>query len=267
MPRSACARAGASLTPSPTVATCLPSSCRRHGLGGLVAGEDLGDDVVDDESCVPITVSSGLGVRVVARSLPTGVVVRVRLWSARRTRSRCKATSLEGGGCARLSFRHGQVELGLRVQGSARLRRAATGAVLAGGLVLAAVVVAVVVRPRRIELHRAVQWSFRLRCWVLPPEIVGGVDVGRALQRWEDPRQVPRVWVPSGEPEQDACGAALLGEAVATFHAEVATGDLAAGGRLRDGGWARPGCVGRGTAERPRTRPASSRVDEQGDAA
>jgi hypothetical protein len=38
---------GASLTPSPTMATTRPSACRRRIDVGLVGGQDLGDDLVD----------------------------------------------------------------------------------------------------------------------------------------------------------------------------------------------------------------------------
>ena len=48
-PISAWARAGASLTPSPTMATLRPSACSSATLDGLVAREDLGDDGGDAE--------------------------------------------------------------------------------------------------------------------------------------------------------------------------------------------------------------------------
>ena len=44
MPRSAWASAGASLTPSPTMATLRPPCLQLGDLGRLVAGQDLGDD-------------------------------------------------------------------------------------------------------------------------------------------------------------------------------------------------------------------------------
>ena len=44
MPRSACASAGASLTPSPTIATNLPSSCSCLTSSALSCGQDLGED-------------------------------------------------------------------------------------------------------------------------------------------------------------------------------------------------------------------------------
>ena len=46
-PRSAWASAGASLTPSPTIATTRPSACRRRITSALPDGHDLGDDLVD----------------------------------------------------------------------------------------------------------------------------------------------------------------------------------------------------------------------------
>ena len=47
MPRSACASAGASLTPSPTTATCWPSRLERAHDVDLLAREHAGDDAVD----------------------------------------------------------------------------------------------------------------------------------------------------------------------------------------------------------------------------
>ena len=47
MPRSACASAGASLMPSPTIATTWPCGLQRGDVGGLLGGQDLGEDVVD----------------------------------------------------------------------------------------------------------------------------------------------------------------------------------------------------------------------------
>ena len=47
MPRSAWASAGASLTPSPTIATRLPAACSSATLAALSAGQHLGDDGVD----------------------------------------------------------------------------------------------------------------------------------------------------------------------------------------------------------------------------
>ena len=49
MPTSAWASAGASLTPSPTIATRRPWPLQLGDLGGLVAGQHLGDDLVDAE--------------------------------------------------------------------------------------------------------------------------------------------------------------------------------------------------------------------------
>ena len=46
-PRSACASAGASLTPSPTIATTRPSACSRRTTSALSAGQHLGDHLVD----------------------------------------------------------------------------------------------------------------------------------------------------------------------------------------------------------------------------
>ena len=46
-PRSACASAGASLTPSPTIATTRPSACSRRMTSALLRGQDVGDDLVD----------------------------------------------------------------------------------------------------------------------------------------------------------------------------------------------------------------------------
>ena len=48
-PRSAWASAGASLTPSPTIATTRPSSCSRRMTSALPAGQDVGDDLVDPD--------------------------------------------------------------------------------------------------------------------------------------------------------------------------------------------------------------------------
>ena len=50
IPRSACASAGASLTPSPTIATMRPSACRRVTTSRLAGGQHLGDDVVDADA-------------------------------------------------------------------------------------------------------------------------------------------------------------------------------------------------------------------------
>ena len=47
MPTSACARAGASLMPSPTMATTFPSACSRFDLGDLALGQHLGHHPVD----------------------------------------------------------------------------------------------------------------------------------------------------------------------------------------------------------------------------
>ena len=47
MPTSAWASAGASLMPSPTIATRLPSSLQLLDLLGLVLGQHLGQDAVD----------------------------------------------------------------------------------------------------------------------------------------------------------------------------------------------------------------------------
>ena len=49
MPTSAWARAGASLTPSPTIATLRPSACSCFDLVGLVLGADPGEVAVDAE--------------------------------------------------------------------------------------------------------------------------------------------------------------------------------------------------------------------------
>jgi hypothetical protein len=38
MPTSAAARAGASFTPSPTMATTRPEACRQGGIGGCRGG-------------------------------------------------------------------------------------------------------------------------------------------------------------------------------------------------------------------------------------
>ena len=46
-PRSACASAGASLTPSPTIATTRPSAWSRRTTVGLVGRQHLGDHLVD----------------------------------------------------------------------------------------------------------------------------------------------------------------------------------------------------------------------------
>ena len=48
-PRSACASAGASLTPSPTIATTRPSSCSRRMTSALSVGQDVGDHLVDPD--------------------------------------------------------------------------------------------------------------------------------------------------------------------------------------------------------------------------
>ena len=47
IPMSACARAGASLTPSPTIATRRPACCSSTTLAALSSGQDLVDDLVD----------------------------------------------------------------------------------------------------------------------------------------------------------------------------------------------------------------------------
>ena len=49
MPTSAWASAGASLTPSPTIATVRPSACSCCDLGGLVLRADAGEVPVDAE--------------------------------------------------------------------------------------------------------------------------------------------------------------------------------------------------------------------------
>ena len=47
MPRSACASAGASLTPSPTMATTSPRACSSRTFAALSAGEHLGEELGD----------------------------------------------------------------------------------------------------------------------------------------------------------------------------------------------------------------------------
>ena len=51
MPRSAWASAGASLMPSPTMATTWPAACRSATRCGLVGGQHLGHHVVDADLC------------------------------------------------------------------------------------------------------------------------------------------------------------------------------------------------------------------------
>ena len=48
-PRSAWASAGASLTPSPTIATTRPSACSRRTTSAFSDGQDLGDHLVDPD--------------------------------------------------------------------------------------------------------------------------------------------------------------------------------------------------------------------------
>ena len=49
MPTSACASAGASLMPSPTIATVLPCGLELLHFAGLVFRQNLGADTVDAE--------------------------------------------------------------------------------------------------------------------------------------------------------------------------------------------------------------------------
>ena len=49
MPTCACASAGASLIPSPAIATNAPSLLQAADRGGLLVGQHLGDDLVDAE--------------------------------------------------------------------------------------------------------------------------------------------------------------------------------------------------------------------------
>ena len=58
MPRSAWARAGASLIPSPTMATVLPLRLQRRDLRGLLLGQHLRQDVLRRD---PHLAGDGLG--------------------------------------------------------------------------------------------------------------------------------------------------------------------------------------------------------------
>ena len=102
-PRSAWASAGASLTPSPTIATTRPSACRRRTTSAFSDGQDLGDDLVDAD----------LGGDARARS------------------SRCRRSAAPAAGRAPAARRRPRPTVGLTV--SATTKTARGRAVPAGG--------------------------------------------------------------------------------------------------------------------------------------
>ena len=90
-PRSAWASAGASLTPSPTIATTRPSACRRRIDVGLVGRQHLGDHLVDAD----------LG------------------GDRARGRARCRRSAAPGAGRARCSRATASADVGLTVSATA----------------------------------------------------------------------------------------------------------------------------------------------------
>ena len=91
MPRSAWASAGASFTPSPTMATARSALLELGDVGGLVGREDLGDDGVDAEIAGD-ALGGGLVVTGEHHDLHSQVVKRgdggARRWAGARRRCR-----------------------------------------------------------------------------------------------------------------------------------------------------------------------------------